>query len=101
MMIDAVLPRFVQDKRACASTQLIKMRVHARHNSGSDVRHEKTLKFAEGKIVPGLGLPMFSEETRAGTCLRFTAEELRWIYTTGGTLLAMIGSKRPAADRPG
>ena len=58
MMIDAVLPRFVQDKRACASTQLIKMRVHARHNSGSDVRHEKTLKFAEGRIVPGLGLPM-------------------------------------------
>ena len=58
MMIDAVLPRFVQDKRACASTQLIKMRVHTRHNSGSDVRHEKTLKFAEGKIVPGLGLPM-------------------------------------------
>ena len=58
MMIDAVLPRFVQDKRACALTQLIKMRVHARHNSGSDVRHEKTLKFAEGKIVPGLGLPM-------------------------------------------
>ena len=58
MMIDAVLRRFVQDKRACASTQLIKMRVHARHNSGSDVRHEKTLKFAEGRIVPGLGLPL-------------------------------------------
>ena len=62
MMIDAVLPRFVQDKRACASTQLIKMRVHARHNSGSDVRHEKTLKFAEGRIVPGLGLPMLGFE---------------------------------------
>ena len=54
MMIDAVLPRFVQDKRACASTQLIKMRVHARHNSGSDVRHEKTLKYASSGIVVGL-----------------------------------------------
>ena len=54
MMIDAVLPRFVQDKRACASTQLIKMRVHARHNSGSDVRHEKTLKHANSGIMAGL-----------------------------------------------
>ena len=51
MMIDAVLPRFVQDKRACALTQLNKMRVHARHNSGSDVRHEKTLNYASSGIV--------------------------------------------------
>ena len=54
MMIDAALPRFVHDRRVCAATRRIKMRVHAGHNSGSDVKQEQTLKYASSQIVRGL-----------------------------------------------
>ena len=54
MMIDAALPRFAHERRVRAATRRIKMRVHTRRNSGSDVKQEQTLKYASSQIVSGL-----------------------------------------------
>ena len=54
MMIDAALPRFAHERRVRAATRRIKMRVHTRRNSDSDVKQEQTLKYASSQIVRGL-----------------------------------------------